>query len=74
MNGNMSEWCSDSFKIWPKEEKKLVDPEGMSGGTSKALRGGSFYDAAKLCRSASRKGFVTDSGQPHLGFRLAMSE
>jgi formylglycine-generating enzyme required for sulfatase activity len=74
MNGNMSEWCSDSFKIWPKEEKELVDPEGMSGGTSKALRGGSFYDAAKFCRSASRKGFVPDSGQPHLGFRLAMSE
>ena len=73
MNGNMSEWCDDFIKIWPEDVTELVDP-GCIGGRSKVLRGGSFYDAAKLCRAACRKGFEPDSGQPHLGFRMAMSE
>ena len=73
MNGNMKEWCSDFLTSWPKEEKELTDPAGQSG-TTKALRGGSFRDPARFCRTAYRSSFDPDQGQPHLGFRMVMDK
>ena len=70
MHGNVWEWCRDWH--WISYGGDATDPTGPGSGSSRMVRGGSWYIHAKDCRSAyrdsRRPGFRRDT----LGFRLAL--
>lgn len=70
MHGNVWEWCLDWYSDYTGA--MVSDPVGPSSGTFRVRRGGSWCDAAKCCRSASR-GFEPVFPKYHIGFRLALS-
>ena len=66
MHGNVREWCGDRYS---KMLSGGQDPAGETSGNSRVVRGGSWLDAAAVCRSANR--LETDPGlrRYDLGFR-----
>lgn len=69
MHGNVWEWCSDRYA------EKLVGglaPAGPVSGPLRVYRGGSWYDKAENCRSASRPALVPTQKSTHVGFRLVL--
>jgi hypothetical protein len=54
MLGNVWEWCQDCFCVASK---------------TRSVRGGSYFNSARFCRSAQRWGFGSFPGR-YLGFRL----
>ncbi len=71
MHGNVWEWCQDWWKDGYYKESRVDDPTGAATGSSRVLRGGSWGNPARGCRSADR-----DYGGPGicadiLGFRVA---
>ncbi len=65
MHGNVWEWCVDRYGAYDPEN--IMNPQGPAASPLGVLRGGSFLDKARLCRSASRRHGIWLSG----GFRLA---
>lgn len=70
MHGNIRECCSDWLGEYPHGD--VTDPVGASSGSLHALRGGSWKDMAKNCRSASREKYETSSGLAYFGLRLVL--
>ena len=52
MHGNVMEWCQDWFGVYP--QKEVVDPQGAITGRWRVLRGGSWFNLPRDCRSAYR--------------------
>lgn len=69
MNGGVWEWCNDWYAPYPRW--KAVDPQGPSSGVDRVLRGGSWLDGPKRCRSGFRSYFSPDFSCNFFGFRLA---
>ena len=70
MHGNVSEWVLDWYGRYPSAD--AVDPTGPTTGTMRTLRGGSCYNNADMCRSASRMLWTTNSTHV-IGIRLKCS-
>ncbi len=73
MNGNVLEWCRDTYEDGPYAK----DPEFLSGQqyskyTNGYLHGGSWGDAARHCRSASRFSGDRWAHRRNVGFRVAL--
>ena len=66
MHGNVWEWCLD----WYGTLAYGTDPEGVTAGSCRVLRGGGCYYASR-CRSAFRHDVMPDVDGVDYGFRLA---
>ncbi len=70
MSGNVWEWCSDWRGDYPKEPVK--DPQGAKIGSNRVLRGGSWYNGGRYCRSADRNRNIPSYSPDYMGFRVVL--
>jgi formylglycine-generating enzyme required for sulfatase activity len=70
MSGNVWEWCNDWFGVYPASAQK--NPTGVSAGSVRVLRGGSFLHKGTRCRSARRDDRKPGVNDNIIGFRLAL--
>ena len=78
MHGNVAEYCLDRYSEGSDyvatfganyvAGSVVVDPIGAMSGSAVVLRGGSYYDAPRYCRSARRNS--TTARSRNYGFRL----
>ena len=69
MHGNVLEWCQDWYGEYPAEP--VVDPQGLESGVYRVLRGGSWFNGGRDCRSAFRRNLRPAGRNDVIGFRLA---
>jgi formylglycine-generating enzyme required for sulfatase activity len=69
MHGNVWEWCADWYGDYGEAE--VLDPCGPARGSRRVVRGGSWYDHARDCRSACRGRDAPGGRDFLLGFRVA---
>ena len=70
MHGNVWEWVSDRYGAYAAEPQQ--DPQGADKGTYRVLRGGSWFDRGRLCRSAYRSHNDPALRYRNYGFRLSL--
>jgi len=71
MHGNLSEWCSDWSGAYPTGS--VIDPKGPAAGGRRVLRGGSWVEHARDCRSASRDSLTPMNSSNTIGFRPVLA-
>ena len=76
MSGNVCEWCSDWYVSYESYSSAssvpVVNPTGPATGSYKMLRGGSWFEVAKCCRSGYRNMQTVTIRREFIGMRLAM--
>jgi formylglycine-generating enzyme required for sulfatase activity len=73
MHGNVWEWTLDWY-VADLGVDPVVDPVGGDMGSDRVIRGGSWYDFARFCRSADRiRSVPSNSSNSCLGFRAALA-
>ena len=73
MHGNAAEWCQDWYAPDYYGRSPASDPPGPGSGRLRVRRGGTYRNAAYLCRSADRAGSAPARRSPYLGFRVVAS-
>jgi formylglycine-generating enzyme required for sulfatase activity len=68
MHGNVWEWVQDWYGTYTSGT--AVDPAGLSSGSTRVNRGGSWNNTARNCRSANRNDDTPGNRNDNLGFRL----
>ena len=68
MHGNAGEWTLSRYRPYPYRENDGRNDPGPDG--RKVLRGGSFYDRPKRCRSAFRLSYPSWQRVYNAGFRV----
>lgn len=71
MHGNVWEWCSDFNGIY--QTNPQLNPKGPTTGLNRIVRGGSWSNFARNCRSAGRNDGDPEKGYASTGFRIVMS-
>ena len=71
MHGNVLEWCSDWYGDY--QEGEVIDPQGVQDGAYRVLRGGSWINYARFCRSANRDRYEPAGRGYDVGFRFAQA-
>lgn len=72
MHGNVSEWCYDVYDAYPGGS--VAHSDGLLSSGSRVLRGGSWSEDPKYCRSANRSRIVPTYSYYFYGFRVAMTQ
>ncbi|HYN37867.1 MAG TPA: SUMF1/EgtB/PvdO family nonheme iron enzyme [Rhodospirillales bacterium] len=76
MHGNVGEWVEDawhdSYVGAPSDGAAWANDQGASAPVHRPVRGGSWIDVARWCRSPFRGAGCPDSGDDDLGFRLSL--
>ena len=68
MHGNVREWCLD--RMGPYPARSVTDPTGVRTGELRVVRGGSWHEPPKSCRSAARASHPRDYRSQDVGFRV----
>ena len=71
MHGNVWEWCSDWAAGYTTEG--ATDPVGATASSARVIRGGSWSNEPRVCRSASRLKDEPHNRNAGLGFRIVLS-
>ena len=71
VHGNVCEWVQDWYGEYADNIE--IDPNGVSEGSRRVLRGGSWYYDAANCRLAYRLSDLPGNRGSRIGFRLALS-
>ena len=66
MHGNVREWCLD----WYGTLSDGIEPQGVSSGIKRVIRGGCWFDSAEVCTSSKRMADSSSNSYNGLGFRL----
>ncbi|NDK36782.1 formylglycine-generating enzyme family protein, partial [Rhodovulum sulfidophilum] len=74
MHGNVDEWCQDHWSGNYEEPRSQAAFQSSSGGPSRVIRGGSWLNYARSCRSAFRGRVAPDYRYDILGFRPARGQ
>mgnify|MGYP002673808187 CR=1 FL=1 len=72
MSGNVYEWCSDWKGTYSSSAQ--TNPTGLSSGSFRVCRGGSWNGITWYCRSSGRNYGPPDFRYYGLGLRLALSQ
>ena len=70
MHGNVWEWCQDWYDAEFYAKSPATDPTGALAGTSRVMRGGSWFFASIYLRSAVRRANAPSFRGDGFGFRL----
>ncbi|MCZ6794362.1 MAG: formylglycine-generating enzyme family protein [Planctomycetota bacterium] len=73
MHGNVSEWCEDVYDedFYRRSSSMPHDPVCTTGSGNRVVRGGSWSDRARYCRSAARSWNDPGYRGKDLGYRPA---
>ncbi len=72
MHGNVWEWCQDWYNDDYYADSPKDDPMGPATGSARVIRGGSWCNPVKFCRSAGRGGEMSGRRNDSLGFRVSL--
>jgi formylglycine-generating enzyme required for sulfatase activity len=72
MSGNVWEWCNDWYGSYTSDSQK--NPKGVSTGSSRVLKGGSWTSAPRSNRVVNRNNGVPYLREGDIGFRVASSQ
>ena len=73
MHGNVDEWCQDHYGDYEDTPKDGNAWLTENSDATRVIRGGSWDDYPRYCRSASRSNDNTDGRDNNLGFRVSRS-
>lgn len=74
MSGNVWEWCRDMYDSYYYANSPENNPRGPATGSTRVMRGGSFYSRSSGCRVVTRDDFTPDRLGHYLGFRVVLSQ